>query len=52
MCHSYQTCTPEPVSCNKANHHNEKPVHHNEEYPLLTTTRESLSAAMKTEHSQ
>ena len=35
-----------PVFRNKRSHHSEKPVHRNEEKPLLTTTRES-----PTEHS-
>ena len=42
----------EPVLCNKRSHHNEKPEKGNTEQPLLTTTRESLQAAMKTHHSQ
>ena len=32
--------TVEPVLCHKGSHRNEKPVHHNEEMPLLATTRE------------
>ena len=31
---------PEPVLCNKRSHRDEKPVHRNEERPLLSTTRE------------
>ena len=42
----------DPVLHNKRSHRSEKPVHHNEEYPLLTTTRESPRAATKTQHSQ
>ena len=42
----------EPVLCNKRSHRNEKPVHRNEEWPLLTATRESLHAATKTQCSQ
>ena len=45
------TCL-EPVLCNKRSHHNEKPVHRNEESPLLAATRESLRAATKTQRSQ
>ena len=40
----------EPVLRNKRSHHNEKPVHHNEEQPLLAATRESPCAATKTQH--
>ena len=39
--------TTEPVLCNRRSHLNEKPVHFNEEWPLLVTTRESLCAAMR-----
>ena len=39
--------TTEPMLCNKRSHLNEKPVHCNEEWPLLVTTRESLCAAMR-----
>ena len=54
--HNYWACVPqlrkptclEPVLCNKRSHHNEKPAHRNEEYPLLAATRESLCAAAKT----
>ena len=42
----------EPVLHDKRSHCNEKPAHHNEEQPPLATTRESLSAATKTQHSQ
>ena len=40
--------------CNKRSHHNEKPVHHNEEYhpPHPGTTRENLYAAAETQCSQ
>ena len=41
----------EPVLRNKRSHHNEKPAHHNEEWPLLTTTKESPCTATKTQHS-
>ena len=37
---------------NKTSHRNEKPVHHNEEKPLLTATRESLHAETKTQRSK
>ena len=48
-CHNYwahllQLPKPEslePMPCNKRSHHKEKPMHHNKEYPLLTSTRES-----------
>ena len=39
----------EPMLHNKRSYRNEKPVHHNEEKPPLTTTRESPCAAMKTQ---
>ena len=42
----------EPVLRNKRSHHNEKPVHRNEEQHLLATTRKSPCAAMKTQRSQ
>ena len=42
----------EPMLRNKRSHHNKKPVHHNEEWPPLTTTRESLHTAVKTHRSQ
>ena len=42
----------EPVLRNKRSHRNEKPVHCNEEWPPLTTTRESPRTAMKTPCSQ
>jgi len=32
----------------KRSHHNEKPVHHKEEQPPLSTIRESPQAAIKT----
>ena len=38
----------ELVLHNKRSHCNEKPVHDNEQEPLLLTTRESLHAATKT----
>ena len=43
---------PEPVLHDKRSHRNEKPMHSNEEWPLLTTTRESPHAATKTQRSQ
>ena len=43
---------PESRFLNKGSHHNEKPLHHNEEQPLLTTTRESLWTATKTQCNQ
>ena len=42
----------EPMLRNKRRRCNEKPVHRNEEQPLLAATRESPRAAMKTQHSQ
>ena len=42
----------ESVLCNKRSFLNEKPGHHKEEQPLLTTTRESLHAATKTQCNQ
>ena len=42
----------EPVLRDKRSYRNEKPTYHNEEQPLLAATRESLRAAMKTQHSQ
>ena len=42
----------EPVLHNKRRHPGEKPAHSNEEYPLLTTTGESLSKVMKAQHTQ
>ena len=42
----------EPMLCNKRSHRNEKPAHRNKEGSPLTSTRESPSAAMKTQHSQ
>ena len=42
----------EPTLRNKRSHHNEKPVHRNEEWPPLATTRESLYAAARTQRSQ
>ena len=37
----------EPVLRNGRSHCSERPAHRNEEWPLLTATRESLCAAMK-----
>ena len=42
----------QPVLHNKRGHYNEKPVHHNIEYPSLVATRESPRAAAKTQRSQ
>ena len=58
--HNYWACMPqllkpvhlEPMLCNKRSHRNKKPVHLNEEQPLLAATRESPRAATKTQHSQ
>ena len=60
--HNYWARTPqllkperlEPVLHNKRSHCNEKPTHHNKEYPLLAaaTTRESPRTATKTQGSQ
>ena len=46
--HSLGATAPEPTLC----HHNEKPLHCNEEQPLLTTTRENHCKARKTQCSQ
>ena len=45
------TCL-EPVLCNKRSHRNENPAHHQQRVAPLTTTRESLHAATKTQNSQ
>ena len=50
--HKYWACTLEPMLCNKRSHHNEKPAQVNEEYPLITATRESPCTATKTHPSQ
>ena len=42
----------EHVLCNKKSHCNERPKHCNKEQTLLAATRESLHAAMKTQHSK
>ena len=42
----------EPVLHNNRSHCNEKPAHHNEELPPLTTTRESPRTATKSQRSQ
>ena len=39
----------EPVFCNQRSGCHEKPVHNNEEWPLLATIGESLRAAMETQ---
>ena len=47
--------TTEPMAWNPHStrgHHNKKTTHHNEQSPLLTATRESPHAAMKTQNSQ
>ena len=36
----------------RRSHCKEKPMHHHEEQPPLTATRESVSAATKTQHNQ
>ena len=41
-----------PVHHDKGSHCKEKPMHHHEEQPPLTATRESVSAATKTQHNQ
>ena len=43
---------PRARGLHKKSHSNEKPAHHQLEYSLFTTTRESLCAAMKTQHSR
>ena len=42
----------EPMLRNRRGHRNERPMHCSEEWPLLATTRESPSAATKTQCSQ
>ena len=42
----------EPMLRNKRSCRSEKPAHHNQEWPLLTATRESQCAAMKTQCSK
>ena len=42
----------ELVLCNRRSYSNEKPVHPNEEKPLLAATRENLHTATKTQQSQ
>ena len=42
----------EPVLYNKRNHHNEKSMQHNEEQPLLATTRGNPCTATETQHNQ
>ena len=42
----------EPMLHNKRRHCNEKPTHHNEEWPSLAATRESPHATTKTQWSQ
>ena len=42
-----KTLCLEPVLRNKRSHCNEKPVHHNEEQPPLTTTREKPTHSNK-----
>ena len=43
--------TLEPVLYSKSSHCSEKPIHCDEEQPLLTTARESPHAATNTHHS-
>ena len=58
--HNYRAYVPQllkttclkPVLWNHRSHHNEKPVHHNEEQPLFITARESPCAATKTQCNQ
>ena len=52
MCHNSWGHVVEPMLCDKRSHHNEKPVHHYKEQPLLATSRESPRTATKTQHSQ
>ena len=42
----------EPVLCNKRGHDSERPVHRDEEWPLLATTRESPRTETRNQHSQ
>ena len=42
----------EPMHANKRSHRNEKPAHCSEDWPLLTTARESLRKAAKSQCSQ
>ena len=42
----------EPVLRNKRGRDGERPVHHDEEWPPLATTRESPRTETKTQHSQ
>ena len=42
----------EPVLCKKRGRDSERPVHRDEEWPPLATTRESPRTETKTEHSQ
>ena len=48
----WSSCTLESVLCKKRSHHNEKLVHHIEEWPLLTTTRESPGTATRPHYRQ
>ena len=41
----------EPVLRNKGGRDNERPAHHNEEWPPLAATRESPCTETKTQHS-
>ena len=59
MGHNYCACGLKPGSRSYWSPHapepvlrNEKPTYHKEEWPPLTTTRESLCKAMKDQHSQ
>ena len=51
MHHYFWACDLEPM-LHKRDYCNEKPVHHSEEQPLLTATRENLYKAMKTQNNQ
>ena len=42
----------QPALCNTRSWYNEKPAHHNEEWPLLTTSKESPHVASKTQRGQ
>ena len=46
------TCTLAPTLCSMRSHNNKKHTHHNEEWPLLTTTRENPRAATRTQCNQ
>ena len=46
------TCTLAPVLCSIRSHNNKKHTHHDKKWPLLTTARENLRAATRTECNQ